>query len=89
MHEIVRELKAMNFVKANDAYYRMAIGNSPWPMGVTCVGIHERSSREKIATSETAHILNDDAQRKYISSVKRLMTFWQDQHPQLPSKSVL
>lgn len=76
MHEIVVHLKALDFLKANDAYYRMAIGNSPWPIGVTCVGIHERSAREKISVDQTAHILNDDAQRKYISSIKRLMTFW-------------
>jgi pre-mRNA-splicing factor 18 len=56
MYEIVSSLKAMDFVKANDAYYRMAIGNSPWPIGVTCVGIHERSAREKISTDQTARI---------------------------------
>lgn len=76
MHEIVQNLKEKDFLKANDCYYRMAIGNSPWPIGVTCVGIHERSAREKIAADQTAHILNDDAQRKYISSIKRLMTFY-------------
>lgn len=30
----------------------MAIGNAPWPMGVTMVGIHERSAREKIFTNQ-------------------------------------
>jgi hypothetical protein len=31
---------------------RTAIGNSAWPIGLTMVGIHERSGREKISTSK-------------------------------------
>lgn len=34
------------------AVYRTAIGNSAWPIGLTMVGIHERSGREKISTSK-------------------------------------
>jgi pre-mRNA-splicing factor 18 len=52
------------------------------------VGIHERSAREKINSSKTAHVLNDEIQRKYIQSLKRLMTFCQDKYPNDPSKSV-
>jgi len=85
---IVKNLKTRNYVAANDAYYRMAIGNAAWPMGVTNVGIHERTSREKIATADIAHVLNDDTQRKYIQAIKRMMTFVQQQNPQVPSKSV-
>ena len=54
--EIVRQLRDRNYVKANDAYLGMAIGNAPWPMGVTMVGIHERSAREKIFTKSVARI---------------------------------
>lgn len=39
-------------LKANDCYLRMAIGNAPWPIGVTMVGIHERSAREKIFSNQ-------------------------------------
>jgi len=87
--KIVTALKQKNYVEANHSYYRMAIGNDPWPMGVTMVGIHERSAREKIAVSGQAHILNDDIQRKYISAIKRLMTFAQTQNPTKPSMSVM
>uniref|UniRef100_A0A6B2LAC3 Pre-mRNA-splicing factor 18 n=1 Tax=Arcella intermedia TaxID=1963864 RepID=A0A6B2LAC3_9EUKA len=86
---IVTQLKNKNYVKANDAYYRMAIGNSPWPMGVTMVGIHERSAREKISSSDQAHILNDETQRKYIQAMKRMMTFCQNENPVNPSRCVL
>jgi len=29
----------------------LAIGNAPWPIGVTMVGIHERSGRARIFSS--------------------------------------
>ena len=55
--------------QANDIYLKLAIGNAPWPIGVTSVGIHERSAREKIShvmnASGAAHIMNDEATRKY------------------------
>lgn len=44
----------------------MAIGNAPWPIGVTMVGIHARTGREKIFARNVAHVLNDETQRKYI-----------------------
>ena len=54
------------FSQANDAYLEMAIGNAPWPIGVTMVGIHSRTGREKIFARNVAHVLNDETQRKYI-----------------------
>lgn len=54
------------FLQANDAYLQMAIGNAPWPIGVTMVGIHARTGREKIFSKHVAHVLNDETQRKYI-----------------------
>lgn len=89
LHEIIDSCLAREYIKANDAYLRLAIGNSPWPMGVTMVGIHERSGREKIESSKVAHILNDETQRKYLQAVKRVMTFCQRRYPTDPSKCVL
>ncbi|KAL5515588.1 hypothetical protein EMCRGX_G000777 [Ephydatia muelleri] len=65
------------YVKASDTYLQMAIGNAPWPIGVTVVGIHARTGREKIFARHVAHVLNDETQRKYIQGLKRLMTFCQ------------
>ena len=53
-------------MKANDIYLQMAIGNAPWPIGVTMVGIHARTGKEKIFAQQIAHVLNDETQRKYI-----------------------
>ena len=44
----------------------MAIGNAPWPIGVTNAGIHARPARESIFSKQIAHVLNDETQRKYI-----------------------
>jgi pre-mRNA-splicing factor 18 len=38
------------------------------------VGIHERSGREKIFSNNVAHVLNDETSRKYIQSLKRLVS---------------
>jgi len=88
VHDICNFLEKKEYVRAHDSYLRMSIGNAPWPMGVTMVGIHERSAREKIFTSQVAHVLNDETQRKYIQAVKRLMTFCQKKHQTDPSKTV-
>ncbi|PWA76203.1 hypothetical protein CTI12_AA233550 [Artemisia annua] len=77
-----------DYLAAMDHYIRMAIGNAPWPIGVTMVGIHERSAREKIYTNSVAHVMNDETTRKYLQSVKRLMTFCQRRYPTMPSKAV-
>ncbi|KAF8556167.1 Prp18-domain-containing protein [Imleria badia] len=79
--EIVHYMQKRQYQKANDAYLRLSIGNAPWPIGVTMVGIHERSAREKISTDQVAHVLNDEVSRKYIQSLKRLLTFSQTKYP--------
>lgn len=67
---------------AQDVYIKMSIGNATWPVGVTAVGIHARSAREKItgydnekSGVDVAHIMADEATRKWLIAVKRLMTF--------------
>lgn len=77
-----------DYIRANDNYIELSIGNAPWPMGVTMVGIHERSGRSKIYTSQVAYILNDDITKKYLQSVKRVMSFIQRRYPKSPSKCV-
>lgn len=79
--EIIQFMQRREYVNANDAYLRLSIGNAPWPIGVTMVGIHERSSREKIFSSSVAHVLNDEQARKWIQSIKRIMTFCQSKYP--------
>lgn len=86
--EIVRYCRQGEFVRANDAYIRLAIGNAAWPIGVTMVGIHERTGREKINANKQAHVMNNESQRKYLTSVKRLISYAQSVSNVLPSKKV-
>ncbi|KCV69222.1 hypothetical protein H696_04639 [Fonticula alba] len=74
-------LQRREYRNALDTYYLMSIGNAPWPMGVTMVGIHERSAREKISSNQVAHVLNDERTRRWIHCLKRLMTLTQDIFP--------
>jgi len=74
------------YVRANDVYMRLTIGNSPWPMGVTMVGIHERSGRSKINTDKVAHIMNNEIYRKSFQGIKRLISVCQKRNPTDPSK---
>ena len=53
----------------------MAIGNAPWPIGVTNAGIHARPGRERIFSKHVAHVLNDEFQRKYIQ-VQNIYIFY-------------
>ena len=64
--DICGNILEREYVKANGIYLQMAIGNAPWPIGVTMVGIHARTGREKIFSQQIAHVLNDETQRKYI-----------------------
>ncbi len=74
--KVMQCIKARQYAEADNAYLLLAIGNAAWPMGVTSVGIHERAAREKISSGGgEAHVLNDEVQRKYIQSVKRLISF--------------
>lgn len=85
---IIKCMLERDYVKASDAYLQMAIGNAPWPIGVTMVGIHARTGREKIFAQNIAHVLNDETQRKYIQALKRLMTQCQKMFPTDPSRCV-
>ena len=84
---IVRDLVERNYKEATSHYIEMSVGNAAWPMGVTMVGIHARTGREKISQNNIAHALNDETQRKYIQGVKRLITQFSNMFPTDPSRS--
>ena len=67
---ITDAMKERNYLHAYKIYMGVAIGNSPWPIGVTHIGLHERAGRERIGhkknAQSTTHIMTDEASRKYI-----------------------
>mmetsp|Transcript_64352 Transcript_64352/g.112114 ORF Transcript_64352/g.112114 Transcript_64352/m.112114 type:complete len:522 (-) Transcript_64352:47-1612(-) len=73
------------YKEAKEAYMRLAIGNQAWPMGVTMATFHDRPNRHNIGEGAVAHILNDETTRKYIQTVKRLLTFAELRWPIDPS----
>jgi len=88
LSNMVRYIMQRDYILANEKYMEMAIGNAPWPIGVTNAGIHARPGRERIFSKHVAHVLNDESQRKYIQGLKRLMTKCQQYFPTDPSRSV-
>ena len=88
--KIVNYCEMGEFVKAHDSYMDVAIGRAAWPIGVTMVGIHARSGRAKIESSNVAHVMNSELNRKFLTSVKRLMSYAQRKRPDVdPSKKVV
>merc|ERR550539_74593 len=77
-----------DYILSHEAYMEMAVGNAPWPIGVTNAGIHARPARENMFSKNVAHVLNDETQRKYIQGLKRLITKAQEYYPTDPSRSV-
>jgi len=87
IYAIVSACEDGDYITAHEWYIKTAIGNSAWPIGVTMVGIHERSGREKL--TKVAHVMNNELSRKYLTSMKRLLSFAQSQADDVaPSRKV-
>ena len=52
-------LADLDFRGASDAYVSISVGNQPWLIGVSQVGIHERAAREKVYQGKITHVLNE------------------------------
>ncbi|KAI1003812.1 hypothetical protein K3495_g4399 [Podosphaera aphanis] len=79
--EIVKAAQERRYVDANDGYLRLSIGKAAWPIGVTMVGIHERSAREKLHENDKGHVMGDEVTRKFLQSIKRCLSFAQTRWP--------
>ena len=86
--KLVKHALQRDYITSHERYMEMAIGNAPWPIGVTNAGIHARPARENIYSKHVAHVLNDETQRKFIQGLKRLLTKAQQYYPTDPSRSV-
>eukprot|EP00096_Caligus_rogercresseyi_P002983 TRINITY_DN15458_c0_g1_i1.p1 TRINITY_DN15458_c0_g1~~TRINITY_DN15458_c0_g1_i1.p1 ORF type:complete len:345 (+),score=128.95 TRINITY_DN15458_c0_g1_i1:60-1094(+) len=85
---MIKHCLRREYIKCHEVYMEMAIGNAPWPIGVTNAGIHARPARENIFSKHVAHVLNDETQRKFIQGLKRLLTKAQQYYPTDPSRSI-
>lgn len=60
--------------KAEESYMKLSIGNVAWPIGVVSVSIHARSRDSKLFGGQ-ANIMIDEKTRRWITGIKRLITF--------------
>lgn len=73
---ILYHLQLKQWSLALQSYMKLSIGNVAWPIGVTQIGIHERSAHSKITgQSKIANIMLDEFTRRWITTIKRLITF--------------
>ena len=77
-----------DLLNANDRYIDLSIGNAAWPMGLTMVGIHQRTGKSSISPAQVAYILNDEITKKYLQSIRRILSFLQVRYNIAPSESV-
>ena len=88
--EFVDLMLLKEYMAAGDAYVRLSIGKAQWLMGVSQVGLHERAARERIYIGKLPHVLNDETQRRYLTSMKKLMSVLQKMcPPSIPSKAYM
>lgn len=71
---IFYHLQRAEYMKANESYMKLSIGNVAWPIGVISISIHARSTQSRLAGGK-ANIMLDEQTRKWITGVKRLITF--------------
>eukprot|EP00762_Andalucia_godoyi_P000806 ANDGO_03859.mRNA.1 Pre-mRNA-splicing factor 18 len=72
---ILSYVRVRDYQKADNCYLQMAIGNATWPLGISSVDIHERRARERIRDTKVKSMLKDDTSRKYLQSLKKLLSF--------------
>ena len=75
-----------DLLNANDRYIDLSIGNAAWPMGLTMVGIHQRTGKSSISPAQVAYILNDEITKKYLQSIRRILSFLQIRYNISPSE---
>eukprot|EP00767_Chilomastix_cuspidata_P005460 gnl/Chilomastix_cuspidata/5686.p1 GENE.gnl/Chilomastix_cuspidata/5686~~gnl/Chilomastix_cuspidata/5686.p1 ORF type:complete len:361 (-),score=138.85 gnl/Chilomastix_cuspidata/5686:522-1604(-) len=82
--KMCRCVLAREYREAEEVFFRITVGNNPWPLGVTAVGIHERKGRAKIFTDNIEHPLDEEEVRRYSQAVYRLITFAKKRFPPQP-----
>lgn len=71
---IFYHLQRYQFNKSLESYIKLSIGNVAWPIGVVSVSIHARSRDSKLFGGE-ANIMIDEITRRWITGVKRLISY--------------
>lgn len=76
LFDIIVFISNEEFISADKSYYDLAIGKSQWPRAYNeKKSIHDKFYDRYRKDNEVAYILNDDTTRKYLTSVKRIISF--------------
>ncbi|ETO10516.1 pre-mRNA splicing factor [Reticulomyxa filosa] len=89
--KIVKAVEKRDYSLAKTIFLELAIGNAPWPMGVTMVEsllfLFIYFSLFSFCKSCIFHlkkkkdVMNDETQRKYIHAMERIISFGQTKYP--------
>ena len=88
LYNIAKCCDEKDYRKAGDWYIRVAIGNAPWPIGVTKTSLHMRAADDKITEDKQKSIMKDAEAAAYVMGIKRLITQAQLVRPN-PSKAYI
>jgi len=54
----------------------LSIGKAPWPLGIAMLSITVKRNAPKVS-----HVLNDEVTRKWMQSIKRIITISSEMYP--------
>lgn len=87
--DIVDNAERREYRQSAELYLDLTIGKAAWPVGIGCggsmlmedaIGLHEKFNRMD-NVKDIAWVLNDEVTRKYVQSLKRLITVAQRYWP--------
>ena len=73
LYHIFRAVEVRHYIKADEAYFNLTIGNDPWHLGVYGGGIHARKSLDRIQRGTIKRLMNNETIRDYMYAVKLLI----------------
>lgn len=103
-------MQKREYVKANDMYLRLTIGNATWPIGISMLGIAKDNSSNTLSSPSNSFnssisspsfvmagkredtkkgMLIDESTRKWIQSLKRLISYCQRAYPPFDSSQLM
>eukprot|EP01083_Nonionella_stella_P027208 74890_1 len=76
---MISQWEAKDYRSANNSYMRLAIGNAAWPIGGVHLGVEQLKVRQVLPSAK--HFMDDETQRKYLRSLKRVLTYVEERYP--------
>lgn len=76
LSRMIAYIQQKQYHLANDDYLKLSIGQQAWPIGLAITAeSHEKNENERFFDSRITTMLTDEETRKWLGSIKRLLTF--------------